>query len=100
MAMNDLNLSVRAYDRILKVGRTISVEPAPRNGLHVLRHRRVGRIQGQLLGLLANGIKHLGNLRPCRLLAVVNLDQIKQRPLHPTTLRAHLPDNAPVTMIL
>ena len=56
--------------------------------------------QGQLAGLPPHRIKHPGHLGPSRLLAVVDLAQIEQMPLHPTLARAHLLPNAPIAMIL
>ena len=68
--------------------------------LGVGRHVSIRRIKRQLVGLPAHRVKHIGDFRPSRLLAVVDLAQIKQMPLHPTPRRAHLLGDAPITMIL
>ena len=64
------------------------------------RHVSLRRIQGQFARLLAHHVKHLGDLGPSRLLAVVDLAQIEQMPLHPSLAGAHLLGDAPIAMIL
>jgi hypothetical protein len=45
-------------------------------------------------------IKHLDDLGPGRLLAVVNLSQIEQMPRHPTSMSSHLFGDTPVAVVL
>ena len=57
--------------------------------------------QGRLVrGVARHPFKDLGDLGPGRFLAVIDLAQIEQMPLHPTPPRPHLLGDAPVTMIL
>ena len=62
-------------------------------------HRPIRRIQRQFPGLLSGRIKHFDLLGPTRLLAVIDLTQVQQVPLHPTSPRAHLFSDAPITVI-
>src|SRR5262245_58356525 len=65
----------------------------------MLGHGPIRRIERQLPRLPQRRIEHLGGLGPTFLLAVVDLSQVKQVPLHPAAPRFDLLGDAPRTMI-